>query len=116
MSVKDDVLSDFPQVYPGLERSEIEQLLTLLDQSASTEQGLSLSLATALKPLVPDIATRIASYKDGDIKELRGHAAGRCRAASAGLAVGWATAGARKHVQAGSRLPSPRTDVTRRRR
>ena len=89
MSVKDDVLSDFPQVYPGLERSEIEQLLTLLDQSASTEQGLSLSLATALKPLVPDIATRIASYKDGDIKEY----VGMLRGAAVLLLQGWQSDG-----------------------
>jgi hypothetical protein len=48
-----------PQAYPELERSEIERLLTLLDETASTERGLSLSLASP-----------------------------------AGVAVGWATAGA----------------------
>ena len=79
MSVKDDLLSDFPKIYPGLTRPEIERLLTLLDESASTEGGLSLSIATALKPLVPDVADRIASYnKSGDtdnyVRMLRGAA------------------------------------------
>jgi hypothetical protein len=63
VSVEDDVLNDFPHVYPGLTRSEIERLVTLLDESASTEGGLSLSIATAIKPLVPDVASRIESYK-----------------------------------------------------
>ena len=79
VSVKDDLLSDFPHVYPGLSRSEVQRLLTLLDESASTEGGLSLSIATALKPLVPDVADRIASYnKSGDtddyVRMLRGAA------------------------------------------
>jgi hypothetical protein len=70
VSVKDDLLDDFPSVYPGLERSEIERLLTLLDEGASTEGSLSLSIATALKPLVPDVADRIASYpKSGDVDD-----------------------------------------------
>ncbi|UUO02566.1 hypothetical protein M4D79_03720 [Mycolicibacterium novocastrense] len=60
MTVKDDLLADFPQVYPGLTRSEVEQLLTLLDKGA-TAGGLGLSIATAIKPLVPDIAQRIES-------------------------------------------------------
>jgi hypothetical protein len=55
-----------------LDRVEIERLLTLLDETASTDKGLSLSLATALKPLVPDIASRIESYKDGDVNEYVG--------------------------------------------
>ena len=51
VSVKDDLLSDFPLVYPGLERPEVERLLTLLDKSASREGAMGLSIATALKPL-----------------------------------------------------------------
>jgi len=79
VSVKDDLLDDFPHVYPGLARSEVQRLLTLLDESASTEGGLSMSIATALKPLVPDVADRIASYnKSGDtddyVRMLRGAA------------------------------------------
>lgn len=67
MTVKDDVLSDFPGVYPGLKRDEVERLLTLLDQSAGTEGAMSLSIATALKPLVPDVSSRIESYnQSGD--------------------------------------------------
>jgi hypothetical protein len=62
VSVKDDLLSDFPHVYPGLTRPEIERLLTLLDESASTEGRLSLSIATAMKPLAPQVARRIESY------------------------------------------------------
>ena len=70
MSVKDDLLDDFPRIYPGLTRPEVEQLLTLLDKSASTEGRLGLSIATALKPLVPDVAARIESYKQsGDVDE-----------------------------------------------
>jgi hypothetical protein len=79
VSVKDDLLDDFPHVYPGLTRSEVQRLLTLLDESASTEGGLSLSIATALKPLVPDVADRIASYNkssdtDNYVRMLRGAA------------------------------------------
>ena len=67
MSVKDDLLADFPEVHPGLTRDEVERLLTLLDQSASTEGAMSLSIATALKPLVPGISSRIESYnQSGD--------------------------------------------------
>jgi hypothetical protein len=77
VSVKDDLLNDFPHVYPGLTRPEIERLLTLLDESASTEGRLSLSIATALEPLVPDVAGRIESYKQPDdvdeyVRMLRG--------------------------------------------
>jgi hypothetical protein len=79
LSVKDDLLTDFPHVYPGLTRPEIEQLLTLLDKSASTEGRLGLSIATALKPLVPDVAGRIESYGtsedvDDYVRMLRGAA------------------------------------------
>jgi hypothetical protein len=70
LSVKDDLLTDFPHVYPGLSRPEIQRLLTVLDQSASTEGGLSLSIATAIKPMVPDVARRIESYKQsGDVDD-----------------------------------------------
>lgn len=65
-SVKDDVLGDFPQVYPGLARPEVERLLTILDQSAGTEGNLALSIATAIKPLVPDVAQRLESYSKTD--------------------------------------------------
>jgi hypothetical protein len=70
VSVKDDLLDDFPHIYPGLARPEIERLQTLLDQSASTEGRLGLSIATAVKPLVREVATRIESYKQsGDVDE-----------------------------------------------
>ena len=69
VSVKDDLLSDFKFVYPGLSRQEVERLLTLLDQSASTEASMGLSIATALKPLVPEVAGRIESYSAGDVDE-----------------------------------------------
>jgi hypothetical protein len=70
VSVKDDLLEDFPHIYPVLTRPEVEQLLTLLDKSASTEGRLGLSIATALKPLVPEVAARIESYKQsGDVDE-----------------------------------------------
>lgn len=76
MTVKDDLLTDFPQVYPGLARSEVEELLTLLDKSASTDGAMSLSIATAVKPLAPEVADRLASYKQGDaddyLRMLRG--------------------------------------------
>jgi hypothetical protein len=77
LSVKDDLVSDFPNVYPGLARPDIERLLTLLDESASTEGRLGLSIAAALNPLVPDVARRIESYKqsgevDDYVRMLRG--------------------------------------------
>lgn len=79
MTVKDDLLDDFPDVYPKLDRPEIERLLTLLDQSAGTEGRLGLSIATALEPLVPDVARRIDGYKRTDdvddyVRILRGAA------------------------------------------
>ena len=70
MSVKDDLLDDFPHVYPGLTRPEVERLLTLLDQGASTEGSLGLSIATAVKPLAPEVAARIESYgQSGDVDD-----------------------------------------------
>jgi hypothetical protein len=69
VSVKDDLLSDFKYVYPGLSRQEVERLLTLLDQSASTEASMGLSIATAVKPMVPEVAGRIESYSAGDVDE-----------------------------------------------
>jgi hypothetical protein len=69
VTVKDDLLDDFPKIYPGLARPEVERLLSLLDQSASTEGGLSLSIATAIKPLAPDVADRIESYGASDVDE-----------------------------------------------
>ncbi|ORB63453.1 hypothetical protein [Mycolicibacterium tusciae] len=79
MSVKDDLLEDLPHVYPGLKRPDVERLLTLLDQSASTEASMGLSVATALDPLVPNVARRIESYKasghvDDYLRMLRGAA------------------------------------------
>jgi hypothetical protein len=77
LAVKDDLLTDFPKVYPDLPRQQVERVLTLLDQSASADGRLGLSLATALEPLVPDIARRIKSYKQSDdvddyVRMLRG--------------------------------------------
>ena len=69
MSVKDDLLSDFKHIYPGLSREKVEKLLTLLDQSASTEASMGLSIATAIKPIVPEAAGRIESYSAGDVDE-----------------------------------------------
>ena len=66
---KDDLLSDFKHIYPGLSREEVEKLLTLLDQSASTEASMGLSIATAIKPIVPEVAGRIESYSAGDVDE-----------------------------------------------
>jgi hypothetical protein len=69
VSVKDDLLSDFKYIYPGLSREEVEKLLTLLDQSASTEASMGLSIATAIQPIVPEVAGRIESYGAGDVDE-----------------------------------------------
>ncbi|OBI84563.1 hypothetical protein [Mycobacterium sp. E740] len=79
MTVKNDLLSDFPEVYPGLKRPEVERLLTILDQGAGTEGKLGLSIATAIKPLVPEVARRIDSYSKTDdvddyVRMLRGAA------------------------------------------
>lgn len=79
MSVKDDLLDDFPYVYPKLDRPEVERLLTLLDQGAGTEGNLGLSIATALEPLAPEVARRIDSYNNTDdvddyVRMLRGAA------------------------------------------
>lgn len=47
----------------------MERLLTLLDESSSTGAGLGLSVATAIKPLAPDIAARIESYGKADVDD-----------------------------------------------
>ena len=77
MSIKDDLLSDLPHIYPALSRDEVEKILTLLDQSAGTEGSLGMSIATSLKPIAPDVAARIESYKKSDdvddyVRMLRG--------------------------------------------
>lgn len=69
VSVKVDLLEDLPHVYPGLLRPGIERLLSLLDQSASTEASMGLSIATAVKPIVPEVAGRLESYGAGDVDE-----------------------------------------------
>lgn len=77
MTVKDDLLADFPHVYPALPRDRVERLLTLLDQSAGTEGSLATSIATSLEPLAPEVAGRIKAYKSSDdvddyVRMLRG--------------------------------------------
>jgi hypothetical protein len=77
VTVKDDLLADFPHLYPALAREEVERVLTLLDQSAGTEGSLASSIATSIEPLAPEVASRIRSYKSSDdvddyIRVLRG--------------------------------------------
>ncbi|WP_231740243.1 MULTISPECIES: hypothetical protein [unclassified Mycobacterium] len=115
MSVKDDLLSDFPHVYPGLTRPQVERLLTLLDESASTGGGLGLSVATAIKPLSPDIAARIESYNKADVDDyvriLRGAAVLLLHGGSRKISLR-----ARKASQPRSKRSKPTPDVTPRRR
>lgn len=77
VSIKDDLLSDLPHIYPALSRDEVQRVLTILDQSAGTEGSLGLSIATSLKPIVPEVAARIDGYKKSDdvddyVRMLRG--------------------------------------------
>jgi hypothetical protein len=67
MSVLDEVLEDLPELYPGLTRAGIEQVVQLLDQQPAEDSGLS--LASALAKLTPGIAERLQSLSGGDVEE-----------------------------------------------
>ena len=62
MSAKDNLLEDLPHLYPRLTRPELEQVMALLPAISSIELVMIPSIATALEPFVPDIATRVKSY------------------------------------------------------
>jgi hypothetical protein len=64
MNAKRDLLHDLEQDYSGLTRPEFVQMMTVLDESLSAAEPLS--IATPLEPLVGNIAARINSYTSAD--------------------------------------------------
>lgn len=67
MSTKDDVKEDLAAAYPRLTRPDVEQVVTLLAQAPAADSGAS--IATALKPLLPESAERLGGLSAGDVTE-----------------------------------------------
>ena len=64
VDVKDMVLHDLPELYPGSTRPGIERVLQILEQRPVND-GNGLTAASALTPLVPGISRRLVEL-DGD--------------------------------------------------
>lgn len=67
MSAKDDAISDLPYLYPGLTRPDLERVVTLLAQAPAADRGLS--IAVALKPLLPRVAERLTSLSAAEVTD-----------------------------------------------
>ncbi|MGB2923024.1 MAG: hypothetical protein WA944_09730 [Mycobacterium sp.] len=67
MSTRDDVKEDLATVYPRLTRPDVERVVTLLAQAPATDSGKS--IATALKPMVPEVSQRLDSLSAEDVTE-----------------------------------------------
>jgi hypothetical protein len=64
MTVKDMVLQDLPDLYPGLTRAGIEQVLRIID---NPPRGGGESLASELIAIAPVIAERLKSLTGEDL-------------------------------------------------
>jgi hypothetical protein len=76
MKVKDMLMQDLPDLYPGLTRAGIEQVAKVLDEVPGTKSALS--VASTLMEVVPSMAARIGGL-EGDgladyLSRLRGAA------------------------------------------
>ena len=67
MSTKDDVKNDLASAYPRLTRSEVERVVTLLAQAPAADRGAS--IATALKPVLPEAAKRLEGLSADDVTD-----------------------------------------------
>jgi hypothetical protein len=67
MSTKDDVKEDLAAVYPRLTRPDVERVVTLLAQAPASDSGTS--IATALKPMLPEVAARLGSLSPDQVTE-----------------------------------------------
>ena len=67
MSTRDDVKEDLATVYPRLTRPDVERVVTLLAQAPATDSGKS--IATALKPMVPEVSQRLDSLSADDVTD-----------------------------------------------
>ncbi|MEZ0339191.1 hypothetical protein ACAG25_04315 [Mycobacterium sp. pV006] len=67
MSIKDDVKEDLAAAYPRLGRSDLERVVTLLAQAPATGNGTS--TATALEPLMPEVARRLGPLSGTDVPD-----------------------------------------------
>ncbi len=68
VSAKHHAFDDLPHLYPALTRSQIERVVTLLDERPSTDSG-GMSVAAAIKPIAPVIAERVQSLSGGAVDE-----------------------------------------------
>ncbi|MGE2732738.1 hypothetical protein ACQI4F_25005 [Mycolicibacterium vaccae] len=67
MSIKDDVKEDLAAAYPGLERADLERVVTLLAQAPATGSGTS--TATALEPTLPAVAARLGTLSAAEVPD-----------------------------------------------
>lgn len=67
MSTRDDVKEDLATVYPRLTHPDLEHVVSLLAQAPATDSGKS--IATALKPMVPEVSQRLDSLSAEDVTE-----------------------------------------------
>ncbi|MGE2835450.1 hypothetical protein [Mycobacterium sp. SMC-4] len=67
MSIKDDVKQDLAAAYPRLSRSDLERVVTLLAQAPATGNGSS--TATALEPLLPEVAKRLGTLSGTSVTD-----------------------------------------------
>lgn len=67
MSTKDDVKADLAAVYPRLTRPDFERVVTLLSQAPAADSGAS--IATALKPVLPEVAERLNGLSADKVTE-----------------------------------------------
>lgn len=67
MSTTDDVKQDLAAAYPELSRSDLERVVTLLAQAPATDSGTS--VATALKPVLPQAAERLDTLSATEVTE-----------------------------------------------
>jgi hypothetical protein len=67
MATKDDVKADLAAAYARLSRADVERVDTLLAQAPAADSGAS--IATALKPVLPEMAARIDALSAKDVTD-----------------------------------------------
>lgn len=67
MSDVDDVIEDLTAEYSDLARSDFEEIVALIAAAPSSDRGTS--VATALEPIAPVIASRLRESDSGDTTE-----------------------------------------------
>ena len=67
MSTRDDVKEDLATVYPRLTHPDLEHVVSLLNRAPATDSGKS--IATALKPVLPEVAARLDTLSADEVTE-----------------------------------------------